>query len=189
MATRTSGASERRCRFQFCIERFQSARRLFLQLLPSRGSPAGVAHGQPRPCTTSWGFEASEPNHFRARIQSFQAVAAPFPGNSARRRRPDPRNALGKERKRRNEGGLPSFLSKLFQIQAVFRQGFPKKALAFCGISRGYKSSKRQLRTFQIFRRRRSPFGRISGAAGPHSASERRMGFEGGRPSRRFTLK
>src|SRR5271163_294939 len=43
-----------------------------------------------RPCTTSCRFEASEPNHFQARIQSFQAVAAPFPGDSARRRRPDP---------------------------------------------------------------------------------------------------
>jgi hypothetical protein len=33
------------------------------------------------PCTISCGFEASEPYQFRARIQSFQAVAAPFPGD------------------------------------------------------------------------------------------------------------
>jgi hypothetical protein len=48
-----------------------------------------------RPCTTSCRFEVSEPNHFRARIQSFQAVAAPFPGDPAHRREPDPANGLG----------------------------------------------------------------------------------------------
>src|SRR5271163_154415 len=41
-----------------------------------------------RPCTTSCGFAASEPYHFRARIQSFQAVAAPFPGDSILPSRP-----------------------------------------------------------------------------------------------------
>src|ERR1700684_632196 len=68
---------ETHCLFQFCIERFQSIRRLFFATLqlPSRGSPtyrggtamakrprcgssAEAAHGRPR--TTSCGFEATE---------------------------------------------------------------------------------------------------------------------------------
>jgi hypothetical protein len=39
-------------------------------------------HGQSRPCTRSSRSAASEPYHFRARIQSFQAFALPFPGDS-----------------------------------------------------------------------------------------------------------
>src|SRR5271168_4016165 len=69
-------------RFQFCIRRFQSIRRLFLRLCHSPGSPAGVAHGQPRAVPDLVGSGLASPYHFRARIQSFQTVAAPFPGDS-----------------------------------------------------------------------------------------------------------
>ena len=57
-------------RFQFCIERNQSFGRLFLQrprvqLCHSRGSSAGDrARSAARPCTTSCGFEASDPIPF-----------------------------------------------------------------------------------------------------------------------------
>jgi hypothetical protein len=60
-----------------------SATLSFLRLV-SRSRAWSVA----RPCTTSCGFEASETYHFRARIQSFQAVAAPFPGDSILPSRP-----------------------------------------------------------------------------------------------------
>src|SRR5271154_3940798 len=46
-------------------------------------SSAGVAHGQPRaPVPYLVGSRLPSPYHFPARIQSFQAVAAPFPGDS-----------------------------------------------------------------------------------------------------------
>ena len=75
-----SGGDRRR--FQFCIERFQNLRRLFLQLLQPCHS-CGVAHGQPRAHLLHLvGSRLPGPYHFRARIQSFQPVAAPFPGDS-----------------------------------------------------------------------------------------------------------
>ena len=74
--------AERQCRFQFCIERFQSIRHLFLQLRHSCGSSAGAAHGQPARVPDLVGSRLPSPYQFRARIQSFQAVAAPFPGDS-----------------------------------------------------------------------------------------------------------
>jgi len=82
---REEGAEGRR-RFQFCIERFQRIGRLFLQL-PETGSLSFSRLG----CLTrAWsaavpdvvGPRLPRPYHFRARIQSFQAVAAPFPGDS-----------------------------------------------------------------------------------------------------------
>jgi hypothetical protein len=57
-------------------------RRLFLQLYHSPGSSAGVARGQPRAIPHLVGSRLASPYHFRARIQSFQTVAAPFPGDS-----------------------------------------------------------------------------------------------------------
>jgi hypothetical protein len=49
----------------------------------SRGSPTGVARRQPRARVPHLvGSTLPSPYHFRARIQSFQAVAAPFPGDS-----------------------------------------------------------------------------------------------------------
>jgi len=39
------------------------------------------ARSAARPSTTSCGSRLPRPYHFRARIQSFQAVAAPFPGD------------------------------------------------------------------------------------------------------------
>src|ERR1700688_3561176 len=54
----------------------------FLQLRHSRGL-SGVAHGQPRARVPDLvGSRFPSPYHFWARIQSFQAVAAPFPGDS-----------------------------------------------------------------------------------------------------------
>jgi hypothetical protein len=51
----------------------------FLQLCHS----CGVAHGQPRARLLHLvGSRLPSPYHFRARIQSFQPVAAPFPGDS-----------------------------------------------------------------------------------------------------------
>jgi hypothetical protein len=71
-------------RFQFCVERFQIVRRLFLQRRNSRGSSAGGRARSPRGGIPDLvGSRLPGPYHFRARIQSFQAVAAPFPGNSA----------------------------------------------------------------------------------------------------------
>ena len=50
----------------------------------SRGSSAGAAHGRPRARAPDVvGSRLPRPYHFRARIQSYQAVAAPFPGDSA----------------------------------------------------------------------------------------------------------
>ena len=47
------------------------------------GSSAGSAHAQPRAHVPYLvGTRLPSPYHFRARIQSFQAVAAPFPGDS-----------------------------------------------------------------------------------------------------------
>ena len=77
---------ESRRRFQFCVERFQSIRRLFLSLRnfvilaarqpePHNGQPRGYV-----PYLV--GSRLPRPYHFAARIQSFQAIAAPFPGAS-----------------------------------------------------------------------------------------------------------
>jgi hypothetical protein len=50
----------------------------------SRGSSAGAAHGRPRDRAPDVvGSRLPRPYHLRARIQSYQAVAAPFPGDSA----------------------------------------------------------------------------------------------------------
>ena len=76
------GSGGDRRRFQFCIERFQNLRRLFLQHLQLCHS-RGVAHDQPRARLLHLvGSRLPSPYHFRARIQSFQPVAAPFPGDS-----------------------------------------------------------------------------------------------------------
>jgi len=49
----------------------------------SRGSPIRVARRQPRARVPHLvGSTLARPYHFRARIESFQVVAAPFPGNS-----------------------------------------------------------------------------------------------------------
>ena len=83
--------AEGRRRFQFCIERFQVVGRLFLQLghLATFASTLAFsqfsvgAHGQPRgrvPDVVA--SRLLRPYHFRALIQSFQSVAAPFPGDS-----------------------------------------------------------------------------------------------------------
>src|SRR5580704_12917452 len=54
-----------------------------LRLCDSGGSSAGDAHGQPRARIPDLvGSRFPSPYHFRAPIQSFQAVAAPFPGDS-----------------------------------------------------------------------------------------------------------
>ena len=53
------------------------------RLCHSCGSSTGVAHGQPRARVPHLvGSSLPGPYHFRARIQSFQAFAAPFPGDS-----------------------------------------------------------------------------------------------------------
>src|SRR5271154_6096174 len=72
-------------RFQFCIEPFQNVRRLFLQL----SNFVILAAPEPEPLVVGGGrvpdlvgSRLPSPYHFRARIQSFQAVAAPFPGDS-----------------------------------------------------------------------------------------------------------
>ena len=69
-----------------------------LRLCDSGGSSAGVAHGQPPARVPDLvGSRFPSPYHFRARIQSFQAVAAPVPGDSvlpsASRAAPRDRNA------------------------------------------------------------------------------------------------
>ena len=75
-------------RFLLGFERFQGvARRKIslpeLQPCHSRGSSTGVARGQPRVCVPHLvGSRLPSPYHSRARIQSFQGVAAPFPGDS-----------------------------------------------------------------------------------------------------------
>ena len=62
---------------------FKSLGAFFCNFVTSPGSSAGVAHGQPRGRVPDLvGSRLPSPYHFRARIQSFQAVAAPFPGNS-----------------------------------------------------------------------------------------------------------
>jgi len=60
------------------------------------GSSAGVAHGRPRARVPDLvGSRLPSPYHFRARIQSFQGIAAPFPGDSALSSDPlAPRNFL-----------------------------------------------------------------------------------------------
>jgi hypothetical protein len=69
-------------RFQFCIRRFQSIRRFFLQPCHSPGRHPESASGQPRAVPDVVGSGLASPYHFRARIQSFQTLAAPFPGDS-----------------------------------------------------------------------------------------------------------
>jgi hypothetical protein len=55
----------------------------FSATLSFSGRQSGVAHGQPRARVPYLvGSRLPSPYHFRARIQSFQAVAAPFPGDS-----------------------------------------------------------------------------------------------------------
>src|SRR5271156_3136056 len=68
---------------------------LFLQLRHC-GSSAGVAHGRPRARVPHLvGSRLPSPYHFRARIQSFQGIAAPFPGDSTLSSDPlAPRNFL-----------------------------------------------------------------------------------------------
>ena len=66
------------------FERFQRVARRRISPRHSCGSSGGVARGQPRAARVPHlvGSRLPSPYHFRARIQSFQAVAAPFPGNS-----------------------------------------------------------------------------------------------------------
>ena len=50
-------------------------------------------------------------------------------------------NGLGKERKRRNKGGLPSFCLSFSKSRPFFAKEFQRKLWRFWGISRGYKGS------------------------------------------------
>jgi hypothetical protein len=77
--------AEGRRRFQFCIERFQRVRRLFLATWPLSTlafSQLSVGtHGQPRSRVPD-SFEASEIIPFPGADSIFSIVAAPFPGGS-----------------------------------------------------------------------------------------------------------
>ncbi|MFZ0209789.1 MAG: hypothetical protein WAL59_27395, partial [Roseiarcus sp.] len=68
--------------FSFASSDFKALGVFFWQLLQPCHS-CGVAHGQPRARSLHLvGSRLPSPYHFRARIQSFQPVAAPFPGDS-----------------------------------------------------------------------------------------------------------
>src|SRR5271156_1103312 len=71
--------------FSFASSEFKTLGAFFCNFatLSFLGRQPGVAHGQPcAPVPDLVGSRFPSPYHFRARIQSFQAVAAPFPGNS-----------------------------------------------------------------------------------------------------------
>jgi hypothetical protein len=132
--------AEGRRRFQFCIERFQSVGHLFLQLgnlvtfnfgiLAALGPPRGRVPDVVAP-------RLLRPYHFRALLQSFQSVAAPFPGDSgfdrdcgARRsvgQRRAPRSRLAGEPIRRPSAGRKIWdgtMQDPFGIQKASYQGF-----------------------------------------------------------------
>jgi hypothetical protein len=80
--------AERRRRFQFCLARFQSIGRLFLQLSQitnrrPRAAAKNPERGRRAHVPDVVGSRLPSPYHFPARIQSFQAVAAPFPGGDS----------------------------------------------------------------------------------------------------------
>jgi hypothetical protein len=70
-------------RFQFCIERLQDVRRLFLQLCNFsfwRPVTRSRARSAARPCTTSCGFEASEPIPFPGADSIFSSLCGAISG-------------------------------------------------------------------------------------------------------------
>src|SRR5271156_6328026 len=71
--------------FSFASSEFKTLGAFFCNFatLSFLGRQPGVAHGQScAPVPDLVGSRFPSPYHFRARIQSFQAVAAPFPGDS-----------------------------------------------------------------------------------------------------------
>jgi hypothetical protein len=72
--------------------------------------------------------------------------------------------------------------SKPFQIQRVFVQAFPNKALAVLWDFKELQASKSQSDVSPNFCGLAPFFSRIPNAAAPHSAASRRMGFEAGPP-------
>ena len=137
-------AAEGRRRFQFCIERFQVVGRLFLQLATWSLSTLAFsqlsvgADGQPRgrvPDVVA--SRLLRPYHFPALIQSFQSVAAPFPGDSDFDRgcglgrsvgqRQAPQSRLAGEPIRRPSAGRKIRMGQMqdsFGIQKARYQGF-----------------------------------------------------------------
>jgi hypothetical protein len=80
---------------------------------------------------------------------------------------------------------VPKLSCKLFQIQHVFVQAFPKKALAVLwnfNALQGPKNEKGILS--KLFRRLRPPFSLIADVVAPYSAilSPKRTAFSGSRP-------
>jgi hypothetical protein len=79
-------------------------------------------------------------------------------------------------------------LGKLFQNSRVFVQGFPKKSLAVCAISRGYKGSKPKEPTSKSFRHAGLLLDALPALTGPLSAKSHREGSSAfGRRPRAFS--
>ncbi|MFZ2107745.1 MAG: hypothetical protein WAV18_20590 [Roseiarcus sp.] len=78
--------------------------------------------------------------------------------------------------------------SKLFQIQRVFVQAFPNKALAVLWDFKGLQASKSPSDISPNFCGFSPFFSRIPNAAAPHSAASRRMGSKLDGRSRAFAM-
>jgi len=76
-------------------------------------------------------------------------------------------------------GGIkatPKLSCKLFQIQRVFVQAFPKKALAVLWNFNALQGTQIKMFHSKLFQRRRPPFSLIPDVVAPHSAGPRRSG-------------
>jgi hypothetical protein len=91
------------------------------------------------------GSRLSSPYHFRARIQSFQAFAAPFPGGpfavSPSRRDPGGRNASPQKIDNRLAGVLG--VTQHFEIQSVFFEAISWRLLFHFSSYVGYSRNRR----------------------------------------------
>ena len=150
-ARRGGGRSRR---FHFCIERLQSVRRLFLQLrnfvIPAARRPEARTVGRVPDLV---GSRLPSPYHFRARIQSFQAVAVPFRGGRPSKRSPmSTKRSRGCERRRRNKDRPPSFLARISKSKLFLSKLLQTILWWFCVISKGYKTSKPHSAVSKFFR-------------------------------------
>jgi hypothetical protein len=77
-------------------------------------------------------------------VRSYRGGGSTAPPRKRLRRRPIRRSGLGRELKRRNKGGLQAFPS-FSKSKPFFAKDFQRKLWRFCGSSRSYKGSERQL--------------------------------------------
>ena len=171
-ALRPMRPTGKRRRFQFCIERFQSVGRLFLQLPRRRLGVyksifwliylcyqciASNTKSMTATCTNFWRLNRARAELRRPRANGRRTAASASTRRSrcrsSARSRTRARHGAHRRGKTRFGGAPPppSFSPSFSKSRLFFSKLFQRKLWPFCGISMGCKASKPNSVLFQIF--------------------------------------